>query len=130
MGFADVDKKAIEKYTPSKFLKKLAEKHNVNISAAKSEEEARRLIDTKRDTKPGVTPAKDGEVLPPLRNGNGYDRNAHFPQFVVNVPSINAHVDVNSAPAWHEMVGVVKDAVLWMVLGAALITVARGVLGL
>jgi len=131
MGFSDIDKKAAEKYTPSKFLKLRAEKVGADIRNATGEEDARRRIkeaEDKKQSKGAETKPISGEVLPPLRNG--HDHGTVHPQFVFNVPSIHANVTTVDAPQWFEVVAHVKDAVLWMVLGAALMAIARGVLGI
>ncbi len=119
MAYGDLDKKATEKYTPSRVLKKIAERHGANLSNAKSESEARKLIDEAKEAKAkeADTKPKTGEVLPPLRNG--HDHTMIHPQVVFNVPSIHADIVQNEAPAWWDCVAHVKDAALWMVLGAA-----------
>lgn len=130
MGFADVDKKAGERYAPSKFLKKLAEKVGADIRNARSDDDVRRLVDEAKAKKPKEAETKplSGEVLPPLRNG--HDAGHVRPQLVFNLPSVTANIAASETPAWHEMVAEVKDAVLWMVLGAALMVVSMRVLGL
>lgn len=131
MGYDAIDKKAVEKYTPSKFLKLRAEKVNADIRNATSEEDARRRIkeaEDKKQSKGAETKPIQGEVLPPVRNG--HDHGTVHPQFVFHVPSIHANVHANEAPQWYDIVAGVKDAALWMVLGAALMAIVARVFGI
>jgi len=125
MGFKDVDKVASEKYTPSKYLKLRADKCQADIRNAKSEEDARRIIheaEAKKQAKGAETKPISGEVLPPLRSSDGHG--TVHPQFVFHVPSIHNSITTVEAPQWFEIIAAVKDAALWMVLGAALMAIA------
>jgi hypothetical protein len=120
MGYADVDRKAATNYEPPKFLKKLAEKNGADISKAKSEAEVRQIIEAAKKSGAaaagkGEEPAKEGEVLPPLRY---HDRHIVMPHINLNLPALNAHVEANVGPQWYDVAANVKDALLFMALGS------------
>lgn len=125
MGFSDIDRKATEKYEPSKFLKKLAEKHGVDWKSAKSESDLRRLIDEKKSKEvTKLEPVKDGEIV---KNGAG--PYPWGPNIVINVPVPTINMAHLVGPQWWNIVENVKDAALYMVVGAALYAVASRFLG-
>ena len=118
MGFADVDRKASTPFVPNKFLKKLAEKNGVSIVGVKSEEELRRLID---EAKAKAEPVKNGEIIPPAKNG--YDDRGFGAHIIMNVPAPQVNVKASVGPQWFDVVANVQNAILYMVLGAALFAV-------
>lgn len=132
MGYSDIDKKASTKYEPTKFMKKLAERWNVDAFKATSEDHLRRLVEeakakATKDDKANSEPLK-GEIIPPTKNG--HDRHGWGPQIAINVPIPQINVSAKVGPQWFDCVAHVKDAVLYMVLGATCYAVLAKFMGL
>lgn len=128
MGFNDIDKKA--RYEPNRVIRRLAENCGADISKATSDEHARKLItEFKAEKKTSTDEPLKGEIIPPTKN-NGHDRHGWGPQIAINVPIPAVNVSAKIGPQWFDCVAHVKDALLFMVLGAALYAVAAKFVGL
>lgn len=132
MAYKDVDAKAA-KYEPTRVIRKWAERVGADISAAKDQDHARRLIsehkEKKSDTKAVEPKPLKGEVLPPLPKSNGVT-DWHAPSINLHLPALHANVNARIGPQWFDCVGEVRNAVLYMVFGAALYVVLSKWLGL
>ena len=85
-----------------------------------SGDDAKDVTPVKSDTGTKLIEGKATELRNvPVPAGSNTTVNAAAPSIVMNVPAPIVNVGTREAPQWFEIVAMVKDAVLWMTLGAA-----------